>query len=81
MTSGPIALRYPRGEGVGVEMPETGEVLEIGKGRVLQEGQDVAILSFGAHLAEARGADRIEAEGRLCHAGRCALCQAAGYRA
>jgi 1-deoxy-D-xylulose-5-phosphate synthase len=55
---GPIALRYPRGEGVGVEMPETGDVLEIGKGRVLQEGHDVAILSFGAHLAEAREAVR-----------------------
>jgi 1-deoxy-D-xylulose-5-phosphate synthase len=61
---GPIALRYPRGEGVGVEMPETGDVLEIGKGRVLQEGHDVAILSFGAHLAEAREAVRdLEAKG------------------
>jgi len=61
---GPIALRYPRGEGVGVEMPETGEVLEIGKGRVLQEGHDVAILSFGAHLAEAREAVKdLEAKG------------------
>ncbi|NNE53724.1 MAG: 1-deoxy-D-xylulose-5-phosphate synthase, partial [Sulfitobacter sp.] len=44
--SGPIAFRYPRGEGEGVEMPEVGEVLEIGKGRVIQEGADVAILSF-----------------------------------
>jgi len=61
---GPIALRYPRGEGVGVEMPETGEVLEIGKGRVLQEGHDVAILSFGAHLSEAREAVKdLEAKG------------------
>ncbi|MGQ0566197.1 MAG: 1-deoxy-D-xylulose-5-phosphate synthase [Gemmobacter sp.] len=49
---GPIAFRYPRGEGVGVEMPERGRVLEIGRGRVLREGTDVAILSFGAHLAE-----------------------------
>jgi 1-deoxy-D-xylulose-5-phosphate synthase len=49
---------------VGVEMPETGDVLEIGKGRVLQEGHDVAILSFGAHLAEAREAVReLEAKG------------------
>jgi 1-deoxy-D-xylulose-5-phosphate synthase len=54
--SGPIALRYPRGEGTGVPLPETGEILEIGKGRVLQEGSDVAILSFGAHLAEAQEA-------------------------
>jgi 1-deoxy-D-xylulose-5-phosphate synthase len=61
---GPIALRYPRGEGVGVDMPETGDVLEIGKGRVLQEGHDVAILSFGAHLAEAREAvQELEAKG------------------
>jgi 1-deoxy-D-xylulose-5-phosphate synthase len=62
--SGPIALRYPRGEGTGVPMPETGEVLEIGKGRVLQEGRDVAILSFGAHLTEATEAARaLEARG------------------
>ncbi len=61
---GPIALRYPRGEGVGVDMPEVGDVLEIGKGRILQEGHDVAILSFGAHLAEAREAAReLEAKG------------------
>jgi 1-deoxy-D-xylulose-5-phosphate synthase len=56
--SGPIALRYPRGEGTGVAMPEEGDVLEIGKGRVLQEGHDIAILSFGAHLAEATDAAR-----------------------
>lgn len=61
---GPIALRYPRGEGTGVEMPETGEVMEIGKGRVIQEGADVAILSFGAHLEEAKDAAReLEARG------------------
>lgn len=51
--SGPIAFRYPRGEGVGVEMPERGEVLEIGKGRVLREGTSVAILSLGTRLASA----------------------------
>jgi 1-deoxy-D-xylulose-5-phosphate synthase len=49
---GPIAFRYPRGEGSGVEMPEEPRVLEIGKGRVLREGTGVAILSFGAHLPE-----------------------------
>jgi 1-deoxy-D-xylulose-5-phosphate synthase len=54
--SGPIALRYPRGEGTGVAMPEVGDVLEIGKGRVLQQGSDIAILSFGAHLSEAQEA-------------------------
>jgi 1-deoxy-D-xylulose-5-phosphate synthase len=62
--TGPIAFRYPRGEGVGVEMPARGVPLEIGKGRVLREGTDVAILSFGAHLAECvTAAERLEAEG------------------
>ncbi len=50
--SGPIAFRYPRGAGNGVELPERGELLEIGRGRIVQEGSDVAFLSFGAHLAE-----------------------------
>jgi len=54
--SGPIAFRYPRGNGTGVALPERGEVLEIGKGRVLREGTDVAILSYGAHLPEALAA-------------------------
>ena len=51
--SGPTAFRYPRGEGTGVEMPEVGTPLEIGKGKIVHEGSDVAILSFGAHLSEA----------------------------
>jgi 1-deoxy-D-xylulose-5-phosphate synthase len=50
--SGPIAFRYPRGEGVGVEMPAKGVPLPIGKGRMVREGSRVAILSFGTHLAE-----------------------------
>ncbi|MEM7720158.1 MAG: 1-deoxy-D-xylulose-5-phosphate synthase [Pseudomonadota bacterium] len=50
--SGPIAFRFPRGDGVGVEMPEQGEVLQIGKGRVVREGSGVAILSFGTRLSE-----------------------------
>ena len=50
--AGPIAFRYPRGDGVGVDMPQRGQVLEIGKGRVLKEGTDVALLSLGAPLAE-----------------------------
>ena len=49
---GPIAFRYPRGEGVGVEMPARGVPLEIGKGRVVREGSRVAILSFGTRLGE-----------------------------
>ncbi|MEZ5771265.1 MAG: 1-deoxy-D-xylulose-5-phosphate synthase [Defluviimonas denitrificans] len=48
----PSAFRYPRGEGVGVDMPERGQPLEIGKGRVIAEGGRVAILSFGTRLAE-----------------------------
>jgi len=50
------ALRYPRGEGVGLEMPDRGSVLPLGKGRILQEGNKVAILSYGGRLAEARKA-------------------------
>ena len=50
--TGPIAFRYPRGEGQGVDMPESGEVLEIGKGRMIREGARVAILSFGTRLGE-----------------------------
>ena len=62
--SGPIAFRYPRGEGEGITLPERGEILEIGKGRILKEGSDVAILSFGAHLAEIIAAmDYIESVG------------------
>ncbi len=50
--NGPISFRYPRGEGVGVDLPEEGEVLEIGKGRIVKEGNKVAILSFGTRLEE-----------------------------
>jgi 1-deoxy-D-xylulose-5-phosphate synthase len=57
--SGPIAFRYPRGEGMGVDMPERGQPLPIGKGRILQQGQDVALLSFGAHLSEVLAAAEI----------------------
>lgn len=49
---GPISFRYPRGEGTGVEMPERGEILEIGKGRMIREGKGVAIMSFGTRLQE-----------------------------
>ncbi len=50
---GPCAFRYPRGEGVGVELPERGTPLEIGKGRIIREGERVALLSLGTRLAEA----------------------------
>ncbi len=60
----PSALRYPRGEGRGVEMPETGIALEIGKGRVMREGSKVALLSFGARLGEClKAADELDGFG------------------
>ncbi len=49
---GPMSFRYPRGEGVGVDMPERGKILEIGKGRVVREGTRIALLSFGTRLQE-----------------------------
>ncbi|HKI14588.1 MAG TPA: 1-deoxy-D-xylulose-5-phosphate synthase [Roseiarcus sp.] len=62
--SGPIALRYARGEGVGVELPQRGEPLPIGKGRILREGSRIAILSLGPRLAEAlKAADELAARG------------------
>jgi 1-deoxy-D-xylulose-5-phosphate synthase len=60
----PSALRYPRGEGRGVPMPEEGKPLEIGKGRIVREGSKVAILSFGARLGEClKAADELSAHG------------------
>ncbi len=56
---GPISFRYPRGNGTGAVLPERGSILEIGKGRIITEGRDVAILSFGAHLSEAEQAVRL----------------------
>ncbi|WP_018075988.1 1-deoxy-D-xylulose-5-phosphate synthase, partial [Novosphingobium nitrogenifigens] len=62
--SGPIAFRYPRGNGVGVALPEVPQALEIGKGRVVREGSKVAILSLGTRLAEAlKAADQLDAKG------------------
>ena len=62
--SGPIALRYPRGNGLGLERPQVPECLEIGKGRIVREGKTVAILSLGTRLAEAlKAAEQLEAQG------------------
>jgi 1-deoxy-D-xylulose-5-phosphate synthase len=62
--AGPIAVRYPRGNGVGVALPETPERLEIGKGRIVREGKKVAILSLGTRLAEAlKAADALDGKG------------------
>jgi 1-deoxy-D-xylulose-5-phosphate synthase len=60
----PSALRYPRGEGVGVEMPQEGKPLEIGKGRIVREGHKIALLSFGTRLAEClKAADELAGYG------------------
>jgi len=62
--SGPIAVRYPRGEGRGVPLPVEPQALEIGKGRIVRQGSKVAILSLGTRLAEAeKAADQLEAMG------------------
>jgi len=61
---GPIAFRYPRGEGTGVALPERGEVLEIGKGRIIRAGSKIALLSLGTRLADClKAADELEAAG------------------
>ncbi|MEM5521108.1 1-deoxy-D-xylulose-5-phosphate synthase [Sulfitobacter sp. AS59] len=61
---GPIAFRFPRGEGNGVDMPERGVPLEIGKGRIIAEGKRVALLSFGTRLAEVeKAAEALRAKG------------------
>jgi 1-deoxy-D-xylulose-5-phosphate synthase len=61
---GPIAFRYPRGNGIGVDMPERGRILDIGKGRVVKEGTKVALLSFGTRLQDClAAADELDAAG------------------
>ena len=61
---GPSAFRYPRGEGAGVEMPERGVPLEIGKGRIVREGTKIALLSFGGRLTEClKAAEELDARG------------------
>jgi 1-deoxy-D-xylulose-5-phosphate synthase len=71
----PSAFRYPRGDGVGVEMPQRGVPLEIGKGRIISEGNKVALLSFGTRLSEcmkaaedlnSRGLSTTVADARFC---------------
>jgi 1-deoxy-D-xylulose-5-phosphate synthase len=71
----PSAFRYPRGEGVGVQLPERGTALPIGKGRILKEGTKIAILNFGTRLAEclkaaedlgAKGLSTTVADARFC---------------
>jgi len=64
INDGPSAVRYPRGEGVGVDLPDVPTPLEIGKGRIVAEGKRVALLSLGTRLAHAQGAaDRLAQRG------------------
>ncbi len=61
---GPISFRYPRGEGIGIELPERGQFLDIGRGRILREGTKIALLSFGTRLQEClSAADELESFG------------------
>ena len=63
----PSAFRYPRGDGIGVTLPDEGKPLEIGRGRILREGGSVALLSFGARLAEClKAADELASQGIAC---------------
>ena len=63
----PSAFRYPRGNGVGVELPSTNEVLEIGKGRIIKDGKKVALLNFGTRLEECKKAsDKLSKKGVEC---------------
>jgi 1-deoxy-D-xylulose-5-phosphate synthase len=61
---GPIAFRYPRGSGVGIDMPERGQILELGRGRIVKGGDKIALLSFGTRLADCLlAAEELEAAG------------------
>ena len=77
----PSAFRYPRGDGVGVDMPEFGVPLEIGKGRIIREGSKVALLSLGTRLPNAcAAAEELAALRLVDHGGRRAVRQAARHR-
>ncbi len=72
----PSSFRYPRGEGVGVELPEKGRVLDLGKGRIIREGTKIAILNFGTHLAESlKAADELSAYGLSTTVGDARFCK------
>ncbi len=63
----PVALRYPRGEGMGIDLPARGEVLPIGKGRIVREGTRIAILNYGTRMVEVlKAADELGAKGLSC---------------
>jgi 1-deoxy-D-xylulose-5-phosphate synthase len=72
----PSAFRYPRGEGIGLELPARGEVLPLGKGRIVREGSKIAILSYGTRLPEAlKAADELSAKGLSCTVADARFCK------
>lgn len=72
----PSALRYPRGEGIGLDLPARGEVLPIGKGRILREGSKIAILSYGTRMVEVlKAADELAAKGISCTVADARFCK------
>jgi 1-deoxy-D-xylulose-5-phosphate synthase len=72
----PSAFRYPRGEGIGLELPARGEVLPLGKGRIVREGSKIAILSYGTRLGEAlKAADELGAKGLSCTVADARFCK------
>ena len=77
----PSAVRYPRGDGIGVPLPERGVPLEIGRGRIMREGTKIALLSLGGRLGECMKAAQELGDLRPLDDGRrCAICQAARHR-
>ncbi|MBI2255665.1 MAG: 1-deoxy-D-xylulose-5-phosphate synthase [Proteobacteria bacterium] len=72
----PVAFRYPRGEGIGVDLPARGEVLPIGKGRIIREGTKIAILNYGTRMVEVlKAADELGAKGLSCTVADARFCK------
>lgn len=72
----PCAFRYPRGEGIGLDLPSRGEVLPIGKGRIVREGTKIAILSYGTRMVEVlKAADELAAKGLSCTVADARFCK------
>jgi 1-deoxy-D-xylulose-5-phosphate synthase len=72
----PSAFRYPRGEGIGLDLPARGEVLPIGKGRIIREGTKIAILNYGTRMVEVlKAADELGAKGLSCTVADARFCK------
>jgi 1-deoxy-D-xylulose-5-phosphate synthase len=72
----PVAFRYPRGEGIGIDLPARGEVLPIGKGRIVREGSKIAILNYGTRMVEVlKAADELGAKGLSCTVADARFCK------